>query len=88
MIKGVSRRVVVVKAPDPRFFEEAIFILREEALAKDGVTAEQVVDEARRVADGFTQKNRPAWTRHLPAAGYIALGALISTICWAVALVL
>ena len=27
MVKGVSRRVIVVDSPDPRIFEQAIFIL-------------------------------------------------------------
>ena len=28
MVKGISRRVVVVDSPDQRFFEQAIFIVR------------------------------------------------------------
>ena len=42
MVKGVSRQVIVVKEPDPRFFEQAIFILKEDAFGQ-GVTAEQVL---------------------------------------------
>ena len=49
MIKGISRRVIVVKSPDRRFFEEAIFIVREGIIGSGGVTADQVVEEARRV---------------------------------------
>ena len=30
MVKGISRRVVVVDAPEHRFFEQAIFIVRNE----------------------------------------------------------
>ena len=51
LVKGVSRQVIVVKAPDPRFFEQAIFILKEDAFGR-GVTADDVLQEARRVADG------------------------------------
>ena len=29
MVKGVTRRVVVVRAPDQKYFEQAIFLLRE-----------------------------------------------------------
>ena len=29
MVKGISRRVVVVRPPDPSVFEEAIFVVRE-----------------------------------------------------------
>ena len=56
VVKGVSRQVIVVKEPDPRFFEQAIFILKEDAFGQ-GVTAEQVLQEARRVADGYVRKN-------------------------------
>ena len=31
MVKGISRRVIVVKSPDPRLFEEAIFIVKKDA---------------------------------------------------------
>lgn len=56
MVKGISRRVIVVRSPDPRFFEQAIFLLKEDALHQEGVSAEQVVSEARQVAAGYVQK--------------------------------
>lgn len=46
MVKGVTRRVIVVKTPDKRLFEQAIFIVKEDAFTRDGVTAEQVLAEA------------------------------------------
>ena len=69
MVKGISRRVIMVRNPDPRFFEQAIFLLREDALSQDGVTAEQVVEEARQVAAGYIRRNSPVGrqvTRFLP----------------------
>ena len=39
MVKGISRQVIVVRSPDPKLFEQAIFILREDALGKDGMSA-------------------------------------------------
>ncbi|MEI3141651.1 MAG: hypothetical protein V8S34_09100 [Lawsonibacter sp.] len=45
MVKGITRQVILVKSPDPRLFEEAIFIVKEEALAREGVTAERVLEE-------------------------------------------
>ena len=41
MVKGISRRVVVVDSPDQRFFEQAIFIVRNDA-AGEGVTAREL----------------------------------------------
>ena len=34
MVKGISRRVVVVDAPEHRFFEQAIFIVRNDAAGR------------------------------------------------------
>ena len=57
MVKGISRRVVVVDSPDQRFFEQAIFIVRNDA-GGEGVTARELVEEARRVARGYTGGSR------------------------------
>lgn len=86
MIKGISRRVIVVRSPDRRFFEEAIFIVREGVLGKEGVSADQVVEEARRVAEGYARKGTLRW--RLPSMGYVALGALLATVLWCVGLAL
>ena len=43
MVKGISRRVVVVDSPDQRFFEQAIFIVRNSA-AGEGVTSRELVE--------------------------------------------
>ena len=34
MVKGISRQVILVHSPDPKLFEEAIFILKDEAVEK------------------------------------------------------
>ncbi len=84
MIKGINRRVIVVRSPDRRFFEEAIFIVREGIVGENGVTAEQVVEEARRVADGFARKGHTPWYQRIPAVVYVGLGALLATVVWSV----
>lgn len=86
MLKGTNRQVIVVRSPDRRFFEEAIFIVREGILNKGGVTAEQVVEEARRVADSFVRKNGMSRRFRVPPTGYVALGALLATAAWCVGL--
>lgn len=60
MVKGITRQVILVKSPDPKLFEEAIFIVKEEALAREGVSADQVIREARQAADGYLRRSR-AW---------------------------
>ena len=49
MVKGISKQVIVVHAPEPKLFEEAIFILREDAVSKEGVTDELLLKEAKRL---------------------------------------
>ncbi len=90
MVKGVARRVIVVKSPDRRLFEQAIFIMKEDAFGAEGVTAEQVLSEAQRVADGYVRRNTGLgrWLRRAPGAVYTALGAILATIVWSLAVFL
>ena len=62
MVKGISRRVVVLDSPDQRFFEQAIFIVRNDA-AGEGITSRELVEEARRVAHSYV--DRPYLHRQL-----------------------
>lgn len=90
MVKGVTRRVIVVKAPDRRLFEQAIFIVKEDAFNRQGVTAEQVLAEAQRVADGYVRRNSNLGRRlhRIPAPVYAAAGAMAATAVWALAVFL
>ena len=82
MVKGISRRVVVVDSPDQRFFEQAIFIVRNDA-GGEGVTTRELVEEARRVARGYTGGSRlsRAW-RELNPLVYTLIGAGSIGLVW------
>ena len=82
MVKGISRRVVVVDSPDQRFFEQAIFMVRNDA-GGEGVTARELVVEARRVARGYTGGSRlsRAW-RELNPLVYTLIGAGSIGLVW------
>ncbi|MDD4715068.1 MAG: translation initiation factor 2 [Oscillospiraceae bacterium] len=84
MVKGVSRRVIVVQSPDRRLFEQAIFIMREDAFTTEGVTADQVIEEARRVANGYV-RTHSGWgkrVRKLTPSIFMALGAGFMGLVW------
>ena len=86
MVKGVSRRVVVLDSPDPRIFEQAIFIVRNDA-GSMGVTAQELVEEARRVARNCTAGGS-VWSRSwrsLSPLVYTLLGAGIIGVAWMIA---
>jgi hypothetical protein len=56
LVKGLSRRVIVVDSPDPHIFEQAIFIIRNDALS-DGVTSQQVVEQAVHIAKDYARSH-------------------------------
>lgn len=89
MVRGTSRRVIVVDSPDTELFEQAIFIVRNDAAGRSGVTAQKLVDEACRVARSCTRTNASrgsVWHRVSPAlwcgagAGGIAIAWIISAL--------
>ena len=87
MVKGISRRVVVVDSPDRRFFEQAIFIVRNDA-AGEGVSSRELVEEARRVARNYAGGDHGrmsrAW-RELSPAVYTLMGAGGIGLVWLIA---
>ncbi|MBQ3556871.1 MAG: translation initiation factor 2 [Oscillospiraceae bacterium] len=89
MVKGINRQVVVVKSPDPKLFEQAIFLLREDA-AGDGVSPEQIIQQARQAADDYLRSHSVRGRRglHLPRAAWGVAGAVLASAAWAVFLFL
>ena len=75
VIKGVAKRVIVVKSPDPKVFEEAIFIVREDYMKTAGVTRSQLL--ARRAAGSYTGSMRRS--EKMPTALVAALSTLIGS---------
>jgi len=55
MVKGVTRQVIWVKGTGEKLFEQAIFLVKEDALAKGGITEELLLKEAK---DACTQTHR------------------------------
>ena len=76
VVKGTSRRVVVVKSPDKKVFEEAIFIVREDYMHTAGITQSELMREAREAARGYVGRLRPKMKK--PKS--VAAAALISAV--------
>ena len=84
MVKGISRRVVVVDAPEHRFFEQAIFIVRNDA-AGEGITSRELVEEARRVAHNYASSGTSRFSnrwRTLNPIVYTLIGAGTIGLAW------
>ena len=85
MVKGISRQVIVVDGPDPKLFDQAIFILKNDALG-EGITEEALLKEARQVIRGSGKAKKRA--RALPCVGWSAIGAALVGIAWAISVTL
>ncbi|MGO5028117.1 hypothetical protein [Candidatus Agathobaculum pullicola] len=80
MVKGISRRVVVVRPDEHGVFEQAIFLVRDCTVPRS-----DAVREACRIANrylvGRGSHRRSSWLR--PAIAF-ALGAVAASGIWAV----
>ena len=86
VVKGITRQVILVKSPDPKLFEEAIFIVKEEAMNREGVSAEQILKQARQAADGYLKGSRVTGRLMQRWKGPLwgAAGAAAASLCWGV----
>lgn len=80
MVKGVSRKVVVVESPDPKIFEQAIFIVREEDKAL-GVSPEQIVCEAAEVARRYMKGTKRGRSQLSPWLYALFGAAVTAAVC-------
>ena len=83
MVKGISKQVVVVRSLDTKLFEQAIFMIRDGAMARQGVTDEDILREANAAADAYLNdqmdvKQRPLLGKLI----WAACGALVTGAAW------
>lgn len=80
MVKGISRRVVVVRPDEHGMFEQAIFLVRDCTVPRS-----DAVREACRIANryvvGRSARRRSSWVR---VAVAFASGAVLASGVWAV----
>ena len=82
MVKGISRQVIVVQAPEQKLFEQAIFILKDEAIGQEGVTDEALLKEANRLIRGGGAQNKRKLYLYGPV--WAAGGAVLTAAVWAI----
>ena len=74
MVKGITRQVIVVHSPDQKLFEQAIFIVKENAA---DVTDEMLLKEAQKAIRNPRKNGRPYHFGPLWACGGAAVTALL-----------
>lgn len=85
MVKGVSRQVILVHAHGEELFDQAIFILKNEAVGK-GVTDEMLLKQAQKaIREGGSRKKRKLW---LYGPVWACGGAVVTGLLWLVTVLL
>lgn len=81
MVKGTTRRVIVIKSPDRHLFDEAIFIVREDMAS--GVTGDDILKEAQEVAGKYIKRHvkRNPFSK-FPAPLFALIGAAVTALIW------
>ena len=80
MVKGISKQVIVLNATDRSLFDQAIFILSDDAVRGNGVSNEKLLQEANKLLTNHTHQRRWAKDRH--RLWFAALGAGATGILW------
>ncbi len=62
VISGTTGNVIVVKSPNAAYFKEAIFILCDDPFTRRGVSAQELLQEARRAAAEYVGERVPQRT--------------------------
>ena len=82
MVKGTSRQVIMVQAPETKLFEQAIFILKEDAIG-EGISDEALLKEAQKAIRGVKPQEKRRHNR-LFSRIWAGLGAFITGMVWLV----
>ena len=83
MVKGISKQVIVVQSPDKDLFDQAIFILKDEAVGQ-GITEELLLKEAQRTINHSGRKRRLRYYGPVWACG----GAMVTAAVWLLTILL
>ena len=80
MVKGISRQVILVHSPEPKLFEQAIFILKDEAVGQEGVTDEALLKEAKMLLGSPERQKKRRLFLYGPV--WACAGALLTGLVW------
>lgn len=86
MVKGISRQIILVHSPDPRLFEQAIFILKD-SVPQNSISDDILLQEAKRVIQSGSSLGKK---RNLCYYGafWAGIGALAMGSLWFLSLVI
>ena len=84
MVKGISRQVILVPGPGEELFDQAIFILKDNAVS-EGISDDALLREARQVMRGGGHRKRNSF---LYGIFWSLCGSLLTGAVWALSVIL
>lgn len=81
MVKGITKKMIMVKSPDTDLFEQAFFVVKDDAA---NATPERIMSEACRVANDYMKQQKHTYgfnISHLIAA---FTGCTATAVLWAI----
>ena len=75
MVKGITKQVIVVHSPDPKLFEQAICILKGDAVG-EGITDEILRKEAKKAI------NQKEISKVVSGPVWACMGAGVTALVW------
>jgi len=80
MVKGTSRQVLVLNSPEQKLFEQVIFILKDDAVGKEGITDRQLLQEANNAVNQYSSCRKKKI--NLQGLVWGCAGAIVTGIVW------
>ncbi len=80
MVKGISRQVIVIHPQNEKLFDQAIFILKDNAVGKNGITDEQLLKEAGMLLSSTGSRKKAVF--RLSGFVWAGCGALVTGVVW------
>lgn len=79
MVKGISKQVIVVNSPDKDLFDQAIFILSDDVIKRQGVTDQMLLRQAREMIGNHEYMMRTSKGYYILCT---LLGAALTAAVW------
>ncbi len=79
MIKGARKQMIVVRTGNSRYFDEAYFVLREDA-QKDNRKSTDILSEANRILAEITPDHAPAHQKQYRQWLFFGVGGLCGAV--------
>ena len=86
MVKGISKQVIVVHSQDRKLFDEAIFILSDDAIKGEGITNDMLLKEAKKLIQHPSVKTGKHGILHKIL--FAAAGASVTGLIWVLSAIL